>query len=40
MTLDVSEHRLLRYCIPINEARPITKAELDFFDECGTGRGG
>ncbi|KIJ99252.1 hypothetical protein K443DRAFT_624684 [Laccaria amethystina LaAM-08-1] len=27
------------YCIPINdEARPITRAELDFFDECGTGR--
>ncbi|KIJ89505.1 hypothetical protein K443DRAFT_117890, partial [Laccaria amethystina LaAM-08-1] len=27
------------YCIPINnEARAITRAELDFFDECGTGR--
>ncbi|EDR14541.1 small GTP-binding protein domain [Laccaria bicolor S238N-H82] len=27
------------YCIPINdEARPITRAELNFFDECGTGR--
>ncbi|KIK00535.1 hypothetical protein K443DRAFT_664874 [Laccaria amethystina LaAM-08-1] len=27
------------YCIPINdEARPITRAELDFFAECGTGR--
>ncbi|EDR00513.1 uncharacterized protein LACBIDRAFT_313393 [Laccaria bicolor S238N-H82] len=27
------------YCIPINdEARPITRAELDFFDECGTGK--
>jgi len=37
----MSEHSLLRYCIPINdEARPVTRAELDFFDECGTGRGG
>ncbi|EDR13861.1 uncharacterized protein LACBIDRAFT_304960 [Laccaria bicolor S238N-H82] len=27
------------YCIPINdEVRPITRAELNFFDECGTGR--
>ncbi|KIJ99223.1 hypothetical protein K443DRAFT_102572 [Laccaria amethystina LaAM-08-1] len=27
------------YCIPINdEARPFTRAELNFFDECGTGR--
>ncbi|EDQ99352.1 uncharacterized protein LACBIDRAFT_335088 [Laccaria bicolor S238N-H82] len=27
------------YCIPINdEARPFTRAELTFFDECGTGR--
>ncbi|KIJ96991.1 hypothetical protein K443DRAFT_633460 [Laccaria amethystina LaAM-08-1] len=27
------------YCIPINdEARPITRAELNFFAECGTGR--
>jgi len=27
------------YCIPINDgARPITRAELDFFDECGTGK--
>ncbi|EDR10098.1 uncharacterized protein LACBIDRAFT_325699 [Laccaria bicolor S238N-H82] len=26
------------YCIPMNDrARPITRAELDFFDECGTG---
>ncbi|EDQ98184.1 GTP-binding protein [Laccaria bicolor S238N-H82] len=27
------------YCIPINdEARPFTRAEVTFFDECGTGR--
>ncbi|EDR00539.1 uncharacterized protein LACBIDRAFT_313263 [Laccaria bicolor S238N-H82] len=26
------------YCIPTNDAtRPITRAELDFFEECGTG---
>ncbi|KIJ99481.1 hypothetical protein K443DRAFT_624139, partial [Laccaria amethystina LaAM-08-1] len=27
------------YCIPINnQGRPITRAELNFFDECGTGK--
>ena len=35
-----SEYILFRYCIPMNDtARPITKAELNFFAECGTGRG-
>ncbi|KAH0583396.1 hypothetical protein H2248_009023 [Termitomyces sp. 'cryptogamus'] len=31
-------HRLLqRYCIPLNDSRPVTKAEIEFFSECGTG---
>ncbi|KAG6907274.1 hypothetical protein DXG01_009612 [Tephrocybe rancida] len=25
------------YCIPLNDNRPVTKAEVDFFSECGTG---
>lgn len=31
---------VFRYCIPTNDAtRPITRAELDFFEECGTEAG-
>ncbi|KNZ76262.1 hypothetical protein J132_11132 [Termitomyces sp. J132] len=25
------------YCIPLNDSRPVTKAEIEFFSECGTG---
>ncbi|EDQ98291.1 uncharacterized protein LACBIDRAFT_304448 [Laccaria bicolor S238N-H82] len=37
---DLKDHlHVIWYCIPINdEARPFTRAEINFFDECGTGR--
>ncbi|EDR01097.1 small GTP-binding protein domain [Laccaria bicolor S238N-H82] len=37
---ELKDHlHVIWYCIPINdEARPFTRAELNFFDECGTGR--
>ncbi|EDQ99363.1 uncharacterized protein LACBIDRAFT_335106 [Laccaria bicolor S238N-H82] len=37
---ELKDHvHVIWYCIPINdEARPITRAELNFFNECGTGR--
>ncbi|KIM82346.1 hypothetical protein PILCRDRAFT_97521 [Piloderma croceum F 1598] len=25
------------YCIPLDDSRPFTKAEINFFSECGTG---
>jgi len=28
------------YCIPMDDSRPFTKAEINFFSECGTGSGG
>ncbi|KAG6853061.1 hypothetical protein C0991_007172 [Blastosporella zonata] len=28
---------VLRYCIPLNDNRPVTKAEDTFFSQCGTG---
>jgi hypothetical protein len=28
-----------RYCIPVDNSRPITAAENSFFSECGTGKG-
>ncbi|KAG6846562.1 hypothetical protein C0991_003285, partial [Blastosporella zonata] len=32
-----SNFSLHRYCIPLNDNRPVTKAEDMFFSECGTG---
>jgi hypothetical protein len=28
-----------RYCIPMDEDRPVTKAEEWFFNTCGAGKG-
>jgi hypothetical protein len=28
-----------RYCIPVDNPRPVTAAENSFFSECGTGKG-
>jgi hypothetical protein len=27
------------YCIPMDDSRPFTRAEISFFSECGTGSG-
>ena len=28
-----------RYCIPMDDSRPFTSAEVNFFSKCGTGSG-
>ena len=28
-----------RYCIPVDNPRPVTAAEISFFSKCGTGKG-
>jgi hypothetical protein len=35
----ISSPCVSRYCIPLDDSRPFTKAEINFFSECGTGSG-
>lgn len=34
-----NQNYIQRYCIPMNDSRPITNAEVQFFSRSGTGNG-